>query len=81
MIAGRLDERPQRGFRVAAREIVQDGACVIEMLGPPLALRNQHPVERLARAALQRRAQKHLLVPQKRDLAAPQAQLFPQQTH
>ena len=66
---------------MVALEIVEYGASVIQMLGAPLALGNQHPIERLARAGFQSARQKHLRMAQKSHIASAQAQLLPDEAH
>jgi hypothetical protein len=81
MIAGRGGQAPVRGFRMVALKILQNHLRVFDVLGAPLALRQDDPLQRPPGALFERVRQKRLRVADESDFAGRDAELLPNQAH
>jgi hypothetical protein len=81
MIAWGLRHSPGANFRTLALKILQNHFRELDVLGPPLRLRKNDPIQRTPRALFERHRQKWLRMPDKSDLCGRESQAFPNQTH
>ena len=81
MIAGRLGHAPRSRFRMLPLKVLEDYGGVVDVLGSPLRLRQQDPIQRTFEALVQCQRQKRLRMPDKSYLACRQPQPLPDQPH
>ncbi len=81
MIAWGLRHPPGASFRMIALKILENHFRELHVLGSPLCLRKNYPIQRTLRALLQHQREKRLRVPDESDLGGRESQAFPNQAH